>query len=105
MLGKGFGCAVASLSQEKLMHILMQFNNIPATDKLFLAYLFDVQKRTESIKGINAHVKNKPGALEKFGDLMKETSFLDKLKKNQISLIYDSTGLPSSTIHSIQIHS
>ena len=67
------------------MHLLMQFSKIPSSDKLFLAYIFDLCKRHESINGINAHIRNKPWTMKKFGELMKNKDFeilLDKAKEN-----------------------
>ena len=58
----------------------MPFSKIPSRDKLFLAYLFDLCKQHESIHGISAHVKSKPGTIKKFGELIKDQEFLTTLE-------------------------
>ena len=58
----------------------MQFSQIQSSDKLFLAYIFDLCKRHESENGISIHVKNKPGTIKKFGELMKNNKFEKELE-------------------------
>ena len=80
ILGKAYKSTASNWNDEKKMHLLMQFSKIPSRDKLLLAYLFDLCKRHESINGICAHVKNKPGTIKKFGKLVKDKEFLATLE-------------------------
>jgi len=80
ILGKAYGSTVSNWSHQKKMHLLMQFSQIQSSDKLFLAYIFDLCKRHESINGISTHVKNKPGTIKKFGELMKNNKFEKELE-------------------------
>lgn len=72
LLGRAYGKGVSGIGPKERIHLLRQFSCSAARDRGLQAYLFDHQKRAESIRGVTACYRSQKGNIRKLEEILKE---------------------------------
>ena len=80
MLGNASLGEKSSPSDAQVGHLLMQFTQNAATNRLLLFYLFDRKQRMSTIRSMHAKIKQNPESFEKFTQTFMHKDFQTKLQ-------------------------
>lgn len=70
VLGRAYGGGVSVIDAKQRVHLLHQFTCSAARDRGLQAYLFDHQKRMETIRGVSACISSHKGSMKKLEEIV-----------------------------------
>jgi hypothetical protein len=79
-LGRAYYRSTGSLNREQLNHLFTQFHQAPARDRKLLAYVFDNQRRSQTMNGVKVLSRGNSKAYADMDALVNTPGFQDKLE-------------------------